>query len=189
MRRGFKSEAERAALAARVAVKVAPGSPLDPWAYPKHLGIVILDFESLSLSSATRKQLLEVDYESWSAMTIKENGIDVIIVNPRHARTRQCTNLMHEIAHIELGHVPARVEVSKITGLLLLSDYSDEQELEADWRAAAMLLPRDALVGHRKRRKSVSDIAEHFCLSEQLVEWRIRMTGVDVQIRRAGNYP
>jgi Zn-dependent peptidase ImmA (M78 family) len=55
---------------------------------------------------------------------------------------------MHELAHLILKHVPARVDVSK-TGLLLLSEYSDQQESEADWLAAAILLPRDALVLHR----------------------------------------
>jgi hypothetical protein len=62
--------------------------------------------------------------------------------NPANALTRQRNDLMHELAHIELKHVPARVDFSK-SGLLLLSDYSDEQEQEADWHAAARL--RDAL--------------------------------------------
>jgi Zn-dependent peptidase ImmA (M78 family) len=52
---------------------------------------------------------------------------------------------MHELAHIELRRAPARVEVSE-TGLLLLSDYADEQEQEADWLAAALLLPLDGLI-------------------------------------------
>jgi len=50
-----------------------------------------------------------------------------IVINPSHAITRQRSDLMHELAHIELRHSPARVEVSR-SGLLLLSDYSDEQE-------------------------------------------------------------
>jgi Zn-dependent peptidase ImmA (M78 family) len=54
-------------------------------------------------------------------------GKFAIVINPEHAVTRQRVDLMHELAHIELRHSPARVEASD-SGLLLLSDYSDEQD-------------------------------------------------------------
>lgn len=98
--------------------------------------------------------------------------------------TRTQSFMMHELAHVELKHVPARVEVSK-TGLLLLSDYSDEQEQEADWHAGAFLLPRDGLVRLRGRGKSSDEIATFYGVSKALCEWHLRMTGVDVQMRRA----
>ena len=184
MRRGLKAQSERAALAARKALGVTSRSALDPWAYAKHLGILVLNLHKLELSATTKRQLLVIDSGSWSAMTIKEGSLTAIIVNPSHAPTRQRNDLMHEVAHAELKHVPARVEVSKSTGLLLLSDYSDDQELEADWLAAALLLPRDALAHHRARRSTISEIAELYGVSEKLCEWRLRMTGVDIQLRR-----
>jgi Zn-dependent peptidase ImmA (M78 family) len=107
----------------------------------------------------------------------------MIVINPAHARTRQQSDLMHELAHMELGHTPARVEVSK-SGVILLSDYSDEQEQEADWHAAALLLPREGVLQLRARRASTAEIATQYGVSEALCEWRIRMTGVDVQMRR-----
>jgi Zn-dependent peptidase ImmA (M78 family) len=107
-----------------------------------------------------------------------------IVLNPEHAATRQRNDLMHELAHIDLKHVPTRVDVSP-TGMLLLSDYSDEQEQEADWLAGALLLPRDGLVRLRRQSKTVSDVATFYGVSNALCEWRLRMTGVDVQIRRA----
>ncbi len=83
------------------------------------------------------------------------------VLNPANALTRQRNDLMHELAHIELKHAPAR-DFSK-SGLLLLSDYSDEQEKEADWYAAALLLPRGALVHHgpaaRPLQRSLTTLA------------------------------
>ena len=76
------------------------------------------------------------------------------------------------------------MEVSK-TSLLLLSDYSDDQEQEADWHAAAFLLPRGAILKLCSKGKSAADIAEHFAVSNALCEWRLHMTGVDLQLRRA----
>jgi Zn-dependent peptidase ImmA (M78 family) len=117
-------------------------------------------------------------------MTLRLDGAFAIVINPAHARTRQRSDLMHELAHIELRHSPARVEVSE-SGLLLLSDYSDEQEQEADWLGAAFLLPREGLVRLRSAHESTSGIATYYGVSEALCEWRLRMTGVDVQMRRA----
>lgn len=46
---------------------------------------------------------------------------------------------------------PPALDVSP-NGLLLLSDYSDEQEGEADWLAAALLVPREGLMRLRRPR-------------------------------------
>ena len=143
-----------------------------------------LEFAKLGLPARETSQLTIIDGDSWSAMTLQLDGAFAIVLKPAHAITRQRNDLMHELAHIELEHAPARVEVSE-TGLLLLSDYSDEQEQEADWLAAALLLPREVLIQLRSARRSKSEIANHYGVSDALCEWRLRMTGVDVQMRRA----
>ena len=184
MRRGFKTEAENASAAARQALKLRPLAALDPWAYAQLLGVLVLDFASLSLSPATIHQLTVADGDSWSAMTMKEGATLAIVLNPAHAPTRRHSDLMHELAHIKLRHTPVRVDVSK-NGVLLLSDYSEDQEQEADWYGAALLLPRSALVHHRSRGETAADIADRYGVSASLCEWRLRMTGVEIQVRRA----
>jgi Zn-dependent peptidase ImmA (M78 family) len=184
LRRGFKALAERNALAARTVLGLVSTAALDPWAYASHLSVVVLDWDSLDMTADSKAQLVIRDPESWSAMTLVCDGIHAIVVNPAHAMTRQRADLVHELAHIEHKHVPARVEVST-TGVLLLSDYSDDQEQEADWQAGAHLLPRDALVQMRAQNATKEQIAAFYGISPQLCEWRLRMTGVDVQMRRA----
>lgn len=183
MRHGFKAQAERLSAKARQALGLPLTAPLDPWVYAQHLGVLVLEFGEMELSPECRRRLLRIDQDSWSGMTIREADTTAIVVNPCHARGRQCSTLMHELAHIILKHVPVRVDVSA-TGMLLLSEYSEESEAEADWLAAAMLLPRDVLMRCRRRGDSVAQIACSFGASEQLCEWRLRMTGVDVQLRR-----
>lgn len=184
MRRGFKAQAERSAAAARESLGLSPNAPIDPWSYAAHLNVRVLDFGKLDLPARAVSQLTVVDGDSWSAMTLQVERTFAIVLNPAHQITRQRNDLMHELAHIELRHTPARVEVSQ-TGLLLLSDYSDEQEQEADWLAAALLLPRDGLVQLRSAHHSAAEIANRYGVSEALCEWRLRMTGVDIQMRRA----
>lgn len=117
-------------------------------------------------------------------MTLKEGATLAIVLNPVHALTRRRSDLMHELAHVELRHTPVRVDVSK-NGVLLLSDYSEDQEQEADWYGAALLLPRVALVHHRSRGETAADIADRYGVSKSLCEWRLRTTGVEIQVRRA----
>lgn len=185
MRRGFKAEAERAAAGARAELGIDPMGPLSPWRYAEHLGVRVLDFEKLALPEAHRRQLLVTDPDSWSGLTLREGSTIAVVINPSHPPARQCSTLMHELAHVLLRHVPARVDISS-SGLLLLSDYSEDQEGEADWMGAALLLPRNALILHRSRGASTQEIAATFCISEALAEWRLRMTGADVQLRRTG---
>jgi Zn-dependent peptidase ImmA (M78 family) len=183
VRRGFKAEAEKRADSARSSLGISSLSPLDPWAYAAYLEVIILDLEDLGLTKKSAHQLLVADPGSWSAMTIKEGDAIGVIVNPSHAMTRQRNDLTHELAHVELKHVPTRVDVSP-TGYLLLSDYSEDQEQEADWLAGALLLPRNALVTSRTRGQTVEQIAATYGVSPALCDWRLKMTGVDLQLRR-----
>ncbi len=187
MRHGFKAQAERLSVQARDALGLPASAPLDPWLYAQQIDVVVLDFGEMEISANCRDRLLRTDNESWSGMTLKEGSVTAIIINPSHSRGRQSNTLMHELAHLILKHIPARVDLST-TGMLLLSEYSEEAEAEADWLAAAMLLPREALVARRRRGETIADIATIFGTSEQLCEWRLRMTGVDVQLRRTATY-
>lgn len=186
MRRGFKAQAERIGEQARAALGLDALFPLDPWVYAESLGIVALNIDDLGLSPKSLAQLLEKDSDSWSGMTLQESGLIGIVLNPSHSRARQATTLAHELAHHVLKHVPSHVNVSE-TGLMLLSEYSDEAESEADWLGGAMLLPRDALFVKRRSGLSAGEIALEYGTSEQLCEWRLRMTGVDIQLRRSGH--
>jgi Zn-dependent peptidase ImmA (M78 family) len=121
-------------------------------------------------------------------MTLFDEGVHIVVLNSSHAHTRRTATLMHELAHIILEHVPAEVNVSP-SGLVLLSDYSADQEEEADWLGAALLLPEAALIQQRSQGMSVEAIAQAFGVSGQLCNLRCRMTGVEKRLafrRRAG---
>lgn len=186
MRHGFKAEAERVSVTARVQLGIALLDPIDPWEYAKARGVVVLDFSCLTLPERDHKQLLIIDNESWSGLTLKHDSEFFVVINPSHNIARQRNTLMHEIAHIHLGHTPGRVDFSA-GGMMLLSDYPADQEDEADWLAAALLIPRDALYKARRSGSSIDEIADMFGVSKQLAEWRIRMTGIDTQIRRGSS--
>jgi Zn-dependent peptidase ImmA (M78 family) len=185
VRHGFKAQAERLSISVRQTLGQGARDPLEIERYAESLDVVILTFAELTLSAKAKRQLLVADTESWSGMTIKIDGLKGILINPQHAPERQRNTIMHELAHIRLAHVATRVDVGP-DGILLVSEYSEQDEDEADWLASALLLPRDALHYFRGRGQTIEQIADHYGVSKQLCEWRLRMTGVDVQIRRAG---
>jgi Zn-dependent peptidase ImmA (M78 family) len=142
---------------------------------------MVFGADELDLEPEDSAQLLQRDPDSWSGMTLHDQGTNVVVLNSAHPRTRRTATLMHEIAHISLEHVAAEITVSP-TGLLLLSDYSAEQEDEADWLGSALLLPEAALLQERSRGISPAAIATEFGVSEALCNWRCRMTGVEKRL-------
>lgn len=181
MRRGFKADAERLSIGARETLGLGATARLCPWAFADAQGVMVFGADELDLEAEHAVQLLERDPDSWSGMTLHDQGTHVVVLNSSHARTRQTATLMHEMAHITLGHTPAEVTVSP-SGLVLLSDYSAEQEDEADWLGAALLLPEAALLHERGRGTSPEVIATIYGVSEVLCRWRCRMTGVEKRL-------
>ena len=178
MRRGFKADAERRAEAARAGLGLLSLEKLCPWVYADNLGILVMGADELNLDPIHAAQLLQKDPESWSGMTLDEDGVKLIVLNSSEKLNRQHTTLMHEIAHILLEHVPATVNLTP-SGLTLLSDYSDDQEDEADWLGGALLIPEPTLMHYRSQGYSVESIANLYGLTRSLVTWRCRMTGVE----------
>jgi len=68
-------------------------------------------------------------------------------------------------------------------GQLVMRTYDQKQEDEANWLAWALLLPRDALLHNRRMKATVEQIAERYGVTETLVQFRMRVTGVEAQVR------
>ena len=73
-------------------------------------------------------------------------------------------------------------------GILFRDRYDTEQEEEADWLAGALLLPRSGLLSVYRRTSSSEAIGHIFGVSTKLVDWRLRMTGILMQAKRADRW-
>ncbi len=111
------------------------------------------------------------------------NSVTAIIHNTGHARTRQESNLMHEMAHIICKHEPS--VLTSVGGLsFLLREYNADQEEEASWLGACLQIPRSALWWAVKRRMTIDEMVQYFQASEELIRFRRQMTGIDRQLSR-----
>ena len=185
MRRGFKSWCERAAAEYRQALGVPMDAALDPRSLAEHLSVRVLMPEDVpNVAPANLRQLREAGQDSWSAVTISQSGVTLVILNSGHPGTRQANSLAHELAHIILNHTSDDTKMS-LEGFLFRNGFEEEQEDEANWLAGCLLLPREGLLRAYWRQRSPAVLAQHFGVSQKLVTWRLRMTGITHQATRA----
>jgi len=183
-RRGFKTWCENISHQQRKKFNLKEFEPLDPYQLADNMGVIIWRPEEIpGVSKECLEILLVSDPESWSALTITSPGKSAIVINSKHTHGRTGSNLMHELSHIILGHEAARVDVSS-DNLLILSTFDKTQEDEADWLSGCLLLPRAALVHITAKKLSISEVKSNYYVSEQMFNYRKRITGVDKQFKR-----
>ncbi len=188
LRRGFKTWCERSALGYRRELNLKPDSPLDPKALAQHLGIAIWTPDQVpGLETKFVGQLLQIDPDSWSAVTLFARDRAVILNNSSHSSARQASTLAHELSHVILEHPPSQVFFTP-DGQMMMKEYNLLHEEEAGRLSGALLVPREALLGQIRQRASEQQIASYFGVSVELVRMRKNLTGVMRQVmsRRAG---
>lgn len=184
--RGFKAWCENVALQVRRDLELVPTAALNPRQLTSHLEIEVrTPYDIAGLDRACLRRLVTEDPESWSAVTLSSGEKDLVLLNPAHSRGRQASDLMHELAHLLLGHDPARVDVAE-DGSLVLFTYDKDQEDEANWLAACLLLPRAALLLIRRQGGDLRSAAKAYGVSQVMLQYRLNVTGVEHQMRRIG---
>ena len=183
MERGFKTRCEEMSRALRTELGLGPVACLPAEQLASYLGVFLWSVNDLGLSPADVKQLVHDDPDSWSAITVSAAGKDAIILNPNHRRGRYSSDVMHELAHLLLGHEPSTMFFAGEENLALRG-FNKAAEEEADWLAGALLLPRDALVRLRSQKSAQEAACEEFGVSRQMLEFRMRVTGVERQFSR-----
>lgn len=185
--RGFKTWCERLSLQHRTALKLQPTDPLDARTLANYLNVLVwFDYEVPNLNVSVLN-ILKMDSSSWSALTIPHGKSFLIILNSSHSAARQSSDLTHELSHIIRGHEPSRVDVSE-DNMMLLHTFDRKLEDEANWLAGCLLLPREALLLARKKRLPDDQIMERYRVSSEMLQYRIRVSGVDVQLKRRAVY-
>jgi Zn-dependent peptidase ImmA (M78 family) len=182
--RGFKSWCERASLAVRAELGLEPHAPLPARRFADHLDVSLITPSDIKdLPANVLNQLTVVDPSGWSALSIIVARKITIIYNPGNSLGRQSSDVMHELAHVVLEHEPSQLILS-MQGDLAMRSFNAKQEDEANWLGWTLLLPKEALQHCVAQKKPISQIATEYCVSEPLVTFRRRMTGVDLQAKR-----
>ena len=171
---------ELKALGLRDFAQVRQDQPLNPFHLARYANLIVLKFEQLEgLSEASREQLLGAGVDSWSGGACRlPDGTKVVILNPTHGRARTNATLMEEICHVFLGHQANRLSVvtKDERGKVMSRDYRKADEEEAYGVGAAGLVPYSSLKRLLSNGKTTTEIAKHFGVSRELVQYRMKVT-------------
>lgn len=157
--------------------------PLNPFDLANYAKLLVASFEEIEpfLTEETKLHLLGAGKDKWSGGACSQtlpDGRRLIILNPTHGKNRQNATLMEEICHVFMGHKPSRlaIENKNKDGQTIARDYHAEIEEEAYSIGAAALVPYSALRRMVNQGKTSREIAEHFKVSRELVEYRIKVS-------------
>jgi len=173
---------ELRALGLRDFAGARPDAPLDPFALARFANLLVVDFEQIKgLSPATREHLLGAGADEWSGGACSRalpDGTKIIILNPQQGYRRRNATLMEEICHVFLGHTPNRLAIvgANQGGSATARDYQRADEEAAYGTGAAALVPFSSLRRSVLNNRSADEIARHFRVSRQLVEYRLKVT-------------
>ena len=207
-----RKQNELRALALRDFAGVREHDPLDPFALARFARLMVVDFDQVKgLSPESRAHLLGPASEEWSGGACSRplpNGWRIVILNPAHGIHRNRATLMEEISHVFLGHKPNRLAIvggnptvregatnrldrnptvreGATTHAAAARDYNKLDEEAAYAVGAAALVPYQSLRQLIFERCTVDQIARKFRVSRQLVEYRIKVTHLWADYKRA----
>lgn len=152
---------------------------IDAVALAEHVGCVVRSADTL-VDIRKLKELKRIQDNAFFACTFELPGDrHGIVFSPLMSDARRNSDVAHEVAHILLEHRLSRLEH---LGDVAFLSCDKQQEEEAGWLAGCLLLPRFALIHDLKRRMTHKTIAKHRVLSEEMVDYRVRVTGVTRQL-------
>ncbi len=156
---------------------------LNPFELAHYANLLVASFEEIEpfLTDETRAHLLGDGSDKWSGGACSQalfDGRKLIVLNPMHNQNRQNATLMEEICHVFLGHQPSRLAIETVNkqGKPIARDYREDDEEAAYSVGAAALVPYSALQTMIRKGKTSREIAKHFNVSRELVEYRMKIS-------------
>lgn len=173
--KGFTTKAERIAESFRITLNIHPCGHLCAFKLASHLGVSICEATDYGIDTKLVERLT-----GWSGLyLVNEFGEKIVIHNTSHPLGRQQSTVMHELAHLICEH-PLSTEII-LPELPFLRRYEPQHEQEAEYLGATLQMTRKSLVWAMHKKMAKMQIAEYYKASEQMVDYRLRITGVAKQ--------
>lgn len=162
---------------------------LDPFELAFYAKLYVASFDEIEgLSEETKERLLGAGTNDWSGGTASRplpNGWRLVILNPKHGKARNNATLMEEVCHVFLGHKANRLSIvaQNKDGKTVARDYNEADEEAAYAVGAAALVPFAGLRRLLKAGHSSIEIARHFNVSRELIEYRLKVSRLWAEYR------
>lgn len=184
MERGFKTYAEDLATGIRKELSRPAHDRLCAFELAEHLGVPTLKFSHLVPAA---KDKFGITGSQLQAFEDEVHGMCIpwglagraIIYNDTRAAARQQSDVAHEASHILLGHPMADI----VSGAV--SQRTKELEDEAATLGGTLLVPKAAAINILRKRMPMDEAAAYYGVSEQLVQWRVNVSGARQIVSRS----
>lgn len=176
--KGFTGKAERLAEGLRNQLQVHPCGHLCAFRLADYLGVSVCEATDYGIEPEWIKRLT-----GWSGLyLINQFNEKIIIHNTYHPTGRQQSTIMHELAHLVCEH-PLPTDTI-LPELPFLRRYNPQHEQEAEYLGATLQITRKGLVWAMRRSMSLTQIAEYYRASHEMVDYRLNISGVSKQFRK-----
>lgn len=176
--RGFTSRAEQLSERFRTQLSIHPCGHLCAFRLANHLGVSVCEASDYGIDLDLVQRVT-----GWSGLyLVNQFGEKIIIHNATHPPGRQQSTVMHELAHLLCTHPLPRKAI--LPELPFLRCYEPQHEQEAECLGSTLQITRKGLVWAMRRNMSISQIAEYYQASHEMVEYRLNITGVAKQFRQ-----
>ena len=179
LRRGFKAEAAALAKEVRAELGLGPFDRLDPFLLAALLEIPVIPLSLLREGSMGARYFLDEDPRPFSAATVFQGHVRLIVHNDAHSLPRQNSNLAHELGHGLLLH-----ESQPVLDEMGCRVWDQRMEEEADCLRDELLMTREMAVAVARGRVSEAEALDRLQISVQLLRYRLNMTGARKQVER-----
>lgn len=180
LRRGFKTEANEIARERRMELGLSLTSRLDPWQLAHRVDIPVLALSELNGDApGAVRRFQHVDAAEFSAVTVFDGSRRILVCDDAHSLGRQASDVGHELAHRLPLHEPSPALDHDKSRL-----WDPEAEEEADWLAGAILVSDETAVSIATRRVPSDIVAEHYGVSEPMMQFRLNVTGAHKRAAR-----
>lgn len=174
LRRGFVKEAEEYALEYRQELEIARHAPLSGRELACHLDVNVTGIsEHPAIPEEVKLYYSTNGSNEFSACTLPDGTYREIVHNDNHHPHRQNSNIMHELAHIILGHPPKPP---------LLADscrnFDATAEKEANQLGFTLLIPKIAALHAYEKFVSLKSAGDFYGVSQSLLKHRIQITDI-----------
>ena len=179
LRRGFKTEANQTADEVRAELGLGPLDRLDPRRLADALEIPVFDLTTVADADPAILHFVDIEPGAFSAVTVFAGRRRGIVHNDTHSPERQNSNLAHELAHGLLLHPP-----TPAFGDTGCRNWDEDIEDEANWLGGVLLVTEAATLDIARKKLPIRVAAEDYVVSEQMLQWRMNMTGAYRRIAR-----
>ena len=172
LRYGFKTEANNLSVELRGEMGLRATDPLNPQDLAAHLEIPVAGFSDFLAAEPSVAPLLKERSTEVSAATIHRRSRRLVLVNDSHLPDRQNSSVAHELAHALLHHAP-RPALDEFG----CRHWNGELEEEAAWLGAVLLITNEGARAVVAQRLSDNAARARYGVSQEMLTWRIRMSG------------